>query len=111
MGGVPLRALRGSPDDRPPGEPRLVGYLYLLPAFVAFAAFVLYPLYNAARISLYDYDGITVGTWTGLSNYSDVFTDPRSAWISMRQTVGGAQKVVTSCEAITLKRARASKRS
>ena len=82
MGGVALRALRGSPDDRPPGEPRLVGYLYLLPAFVAFAAFVLYPLYNAARISLYDYDGITVGTWTGLSNYSDVFTDPdlRSAF-------------------------------
>jgi raffinose/stachyose/melibiose transport system permease protein len=82
VGGFPLRALRSSPDDRPPGEPRLVGYLYLLPAFVAFAAFVLYPLYNAARISLYDYDGITVGTWTGLSNYGDVFTDPdlRSAF-------------------------------
>jgi raffinose/stachyose/melibiose transport system permease protein len=74
--------LRGSPDDRPPGEPRAVGYLYLLPAFVAFAAFVLYPLYNAAQYSLYDYDGITVGTWTGLSNYGDVFTDPelRSAF-------------------------------
>ena len=82
MGGFPLRALRSSPDDRPPGEPRLVGYLYLLPAFVVFAAFVLYPLYNAARISLYDCDGITVGTWAGLSNYSDVFTDPdlRSAF-------------------------------
>jgi raffinose/stachyose/melibiose transport system permease protein len=82
VGRFPLRALRGSPEDRPPGEPRVVGYLYLLPAFVAFAAFVLYPLYNAARISLYDYDGITVGTWTGLSNYSDVFTDPdlRSAF-------------------------------
>ena len=24
----------GSPGERPPGEPRLVGYLYLLPAFV-----------------------------------------------------------------------------
>ena len=30
-----------SSADRPPGEPRLVGYLYLLPAFVVFAAFVL----------------------------------------------------------------------
>ena len=46
VGGVPLRILRGSPDDRPPGEPRLVGYLYLLPAFAVFAAFVLYPLYR-----------------------------------------------------------------
>ncbi len=82
MGGVPLRRLRGSPDDRTPGEPRAVAYLYLLPAFVAFAAFVLYPLYNAAQYSLYDYDGITVGTWTGLSNYGDVFSDPelRSAF-------------------------------
>jgi raffinose/stachyose/melibiose transport system permease protein len=76
MGGVPLRVLRGSPDDRPPGEPRLVGYLYLLPAFAVFAAFVLYPLYRAVYISFYDWDGLTVGTWTGLSNYADVFSDP-----------------------------------
>lgn len=76
MGGVPLRVLRGSPDDRPPGEPRLVGYLYLLPAFAVFATFVLYPLYRAVYISFYDWDGLTVGTWTGLSNYKDVFTDP-----------------------------------
>lgn len=78
MGAVPLgvagEAGRGG-GDRPPGEPRLVGYLYLLPAAVVFAAFVLYPLYNAARISLYDWDGLTVGTWTGLSNYADVFAD------------------------------------
>ncbi|HEY6888435.1 MAG TPA: sugar ABC transporter permease [Solirubrobacter sp.] len=68
--------MRGSPDDRPPGEPRLVGYLYLLPAFAVFATFVLYPLYRAVYISFYDWDGLTVGTWTGLSNYKDVFTDP-----------------------------------
>jgi raffinose/stachyose/melibiose transport system permease protein len=73
----------GSPGERPPGEPRLVGYLYLLPAFVVFAGFVLYPLYRAAYISLYDWDGLTVGTWTGLSNYADVFTDEdlRSAFV------------------------------
>ncbi len=83
MGGVPLRILRGSPDDRPPGEPRLVGYLYLLPAFAVFATFVLYPLYRAIYISFYDWDGLTVGTWTGLENYKEVFTDPelRSAFV------------------------------
>ena len=82
MGGVPLRIFRGSPDDRPPGEPRLVGYLYLLPAFAVFATFVLYPLYRAIYISFYDWDGLTVGTWTGLDNYKAVFTDPelRSAF-------------------------------
>jgi len=82
VGGVPLTILRGSPDDRPPGEPRLVGYLYLLPAFAVFATFVLYPLYRAIYISFYDWDGLTVGTWTGLDNYKAVFTDPelRSAF-------------------------------
>jgi raffinose/stachyose/melibiose transport system permease protein len=62
--------------ERPPGEPRLVGYLYLLPAFVVFALFVLAPLAHAAYISLFHWDGLTVGTWAGLSNYGDVFNDP-----------------------------------
>jgi raffinose/stachyose/melibiose transport system permease protein len=69
--------------ERPPGEPRLVGYLYLLPAFVVFALFVLAPLVHAAYISLFNWDGLTVGTWAGLSNYGDVFGDPtlRSSFV------------------------------
>lgn len=66
----------GASAERPPGEPRLVGYLYLLPAFVVFALFVLAPLAHAAYISLFHWDGLTVGTWAGLSNYGDVFSDP-----------------------------------
>jgi raffinose/stachyose/melibiose transport system permease protein len=65
-----------SSAERPPGEPRLVGYLYLLPAFVVFALFVLAPLAHAAWLSLFHWDGLTVGTWAGLSNYGDVFSDP-----------------------------------
>jgi raffinose/stachyose/melibiose transport system permease protein len=69
--------------ERPPGEPRLVGYLYLLPAFAVFALFVLAPLAHAAYISLFHWDGLTVGTWAGLSNYGDVFNDPslRSSFV------------------------------
>jgi raffinose/stachyose/melibiose transport system permease protein len=36
----------------PPGEPRRVGYLYLLPAFAVFTAFVLVPLGRRFRLSL-----------------------------------------------------------
>jgi raffinose/stachyose/melibiose transport system permease protein len=73
---------RSGADARPPGEPRRVGYLYLLPAFLVFGAFVLAPLAHAIWISFYDWDGLTVGTWTGLSNYGDVISDPalRSAF-------------------------------
>ena len=60
----------------PPGEPRRIGYLYLLPAFAVFAAFVLYPLGHAVWLSLWEWDGITAGTWAGLGNYGDVVSDP-----------------------------------
>jgi raffinose/stachyose/melibiose transport system permease protein len=73
----------GSPGERPPGEPRLVGYLYLLPAFAVFAVFVLYPLGDAAWISFWNWDGLTPATWAGIENYKAVFTDPdlRSAFV------------------------------
>jgi raffinose/stachyose/melibiose transport system permease protein len=60
---------------RPPGEPRLVGYLYLAPALVVFTAFVLIPLGRAGYYSLYDWDGVTPATWAGLDNYSEVASD------------------------------------
>ncbi|HTE60293.1 MAG TPA: sugar ABC transporter permease [Solirubrobacteraceae bacterium] len=63
-------------DARPPGEPRRVGYLYLLPAFAVFAAFVLVPLGHAFWLSLWEWDGVSPGTWVGLDNYSDVVSDP-----------------------------------
>jgi len=60
---------------RPPGEPRRVAYLYLLPGFVLFAAFVLAPLVHAAWLSLFAWDGVTPGEWVGLDNYGTVVSD------------------------------------
>jgi raffinose/stachyose/melibiose transport system permease protein len=61
--------------ERPPGEPRRVAYLYLLPALAIFALFVLVPLVHAAWISLFSWDGVTPGTWVGLANYKAVVSD------------------------------------
>lgn len=61
----------------PPGEPRRVAWLYLLPALLVYGAFALYPLLRAGWISLYDWDGLSVGSWAGLSNYTVVLTDER----------------------------------
>jgi raffinose/stachyose/melibiose transport system permease protein len=60
---------------RPPGEPRRVAYLYLLPALAAFGLFVLAPLAHAAWISLFSWDGVTPGKWVGLANYKAVVGD------------------------------------
>jgi raffinose/stachyose/melibiose transport system permease protein len=69
--------VRGRPaaDEAPPGEPRRVGYLYLLPGLVVFGAFVLWPLGRSAWLSLFSWDGVTPGTWVGLDNYAAVVSD------------------------------------
>ncbi|TRW46275.1 carbohydrate ABC transporter permease [Georgenia yuyongxinii] len=53
----------------------LAPYGFLLPGLVVYALFLLYPLGRAVQISLYDWDGLTLGTFVGLANYADVLTD------------------------------------
>jgi raffinose/stachyose/melibiose transport system permease protein len=69
--------------ERLPGEARRIGYLYVAPAFVIYAAFNLIPLAQGVNVSFYRWDGITPGTWVGLRNYTEFFTDPliRSGYV------------------------------
>ncbi|MBB2986306.1 raffinose/stachyose/melibiose transport system permease protein [Terracoccus luteus] len=73
-GGRRLRRGR-VPLSHAPGEPRRIAYLYLLPAFLVYAAFLLYPLVRAVQISFYDWDGLTLASWVGFQNYADVLAD------------------------------------
>lgn len=52
-------------------------YLYLLPAFLVYAGFLLYPLLRAAQFSLYDWPGFGPSTFVGLGNYVDLLGDRR----------------------------------
>jgi len=61
---------------RRPGEPRLVGFVYILPAFALYGLFVLLPALDGAWISLFHWDGVTQATWAGVDNYVDALTDP-----------------------------------
>lgn len=61
--------------SRPPGEPRRVAYLFILPAFVVYAAFLLYPIGRAVHLSLYEWDGLTLGRWAGPANYAAIVAD------------------------------------
>jgi raffinose/stachyose/melibiose transport system permease protein len=69
--------------EPPPGEPRRIAYLYLLPALLACGLFVLAPLGHSGWLSLFEWDGITVGEWVGFDNYGDVLSDPdlRAAFV------------------------------
>jgi raffinose/stachyose/melibiose transport system permease protein len=66
-----------------PGERRLAGYLYILPAAAVFAIFVLYPLAQGVWLSLWEWNGLTPATWAGVDNYTEIIEDPslRSAFV------------------------------
>ncbi|MDP9242380.1 MAG: sugar ABC transporter permease [Actinomycetota bacterium] len=78
-----IEAVASKGAARLPGEPRRIGYLYVLPAFLIYAAFNIVPLVQGFNLSFYNWDGITQGTWVGLANYKDFFTDPiiRSSYL------------------------------
>jgi raffinose/stachyose/melibiose transport system permease protein len=59
-----------------PGEPRAVGYLYILPAVAVFVSLVLVPLGQSFWYSLFNWDGLSLATWAGVSNYTSLVTDP-----------------------------------
>jgi len=61
----------------PSGRRRLTPYGFLLPGFVLYAAFLLYPIGRAVQLSLFEWDGLTVGTFVGFQNYLDVFADEK----------------------------------
>lgn len=73
----------GSPSDRRRRPARLgrlpwpMIILFLLPALVLYALFVLYPIVQSARYSLYDWNGLEpLDDFVGLGNFREAFGDP-----------------------------------
>jgi ABC-type glycerol-3-phosphate transport system permease component len=65
-----------------------MGYAYVLPFFVVFAAFSIYPWLDTAWVSLHDvrlstYDQMS---WLGLGNYHNLFTN-EFFWNAFRNTI------------------------
>ncbi|MEZ4672523.1 MAG: sugar ABC transporter permease [Anaerolineae bacterium] len=53
-----------------------IGWLFVLPALIMYAAFVLVPLLMSVQYSFFRWNGITAMTWVGLRNYASVLEDP-----------------------------------
>ncbi|WAP54253.1 carbohydrate ABC transporter permease [Streptomyces sp. S465] len=71
-----LTALTRAYRRRAPGEPRAIGYLYILPALAVYAVFLLYPFGQSVWLSSQHWDGLTVATPAGFDNYRALFSDP-----------------------------------
>lgn len=77
---------------RPPSavvRSRVTPYLFVLPAFLVFAAFSLYPLGRAAQFSLYEWPGFGPSTFVGLRNYAELAGDP-----AFRSAIGNALALI-----------------
>ncbi len=66
------RSRRGPPA---PGDPRNIGWLYVLPGLAFYGLFTLAPLLHTVYYSLFSWDGLTAKTYVGLQNYSSALTD------------------------------------
>lgn len=64
-------------------------YLYVLPAFLVYGLFLLYPLIRAGQFSLYDWPGFGPSKFVGLGNYVDLLGDRR-----FRDAVGHALTLI-----------------
>lgn len=82
VGGAGGSGGRGRRTSRAGGPPsavvrsRWMPYLFILPAFLVYGAFSLYPLIRAAQFSLYEWSGFGASTFVGLDNYIDLASDP-----------------------------------
>jgi raffinose/stachyose/melibiose transport system permease protein len=49
--------------------------LFVIPALVAYTAFVLWPIFQTLRYSFYNWDGVDPAQWAGAQNYKTVFSN------------------------------------
>lgn len=54
----------------------IIGWLFVLPALIIYALFVLQPLVLTVQYSFYKWNGVGPKTWVGLNNYITIFQDP-----------------------------------
>lgn len=52
---------------------RLSAALFLAPALIVFAVYVIYPIFNSIVLSFYDWDGVADKAYVGLANYRELF--------------------------------------
>ena len=65
------------PEFKPIHREAFVGYLFILPTYIGFLIFILYPLIESIRISFLEFSILRDSTYIGLDNYAAMLTDSR----------------------------------
>ncbi|MFF0464523.1 carbohydrate ABC transporter permease [Streptomyces mexicanus] len=85
---APTASAAGLPTDRPPRSERRAGVLLTAPFLVIYLVFLVGPLLVGVVLSFFNTTTVKsgLGEWVGLSNYSEVVTDPQF-WDAMWHSV------------------------
>lgn len=65
------------PEITPKHHEAIVGYLFILPTYIGFVIFILYPLIESMRISFLDFSILRESEYIGLDNYAAMLSDMR----------------------------------
>jgi len=65
------------PELTPRHREAFVGYLFILPTYIGFTIFILYPLIESVRISFQEFSLLRGSTYIGFDNYVQMFADGR----------------------------------
>jgi raffinose/stachyose/melibiose transport system permease protein len=69
------RRRRRRAGGRAPGDPRNIGWLYVLPGFAFYALFTMAPMLHTIYYSFFSWDGLTGKLYVGLANYREALGD------------------------------------
>ena len=61
-------------------------WLFLAPALMFFAIYVIIPIFQSLSISLYEWDGLSEATYVGFENYRKLWDDPKFV-VSLRNNL------------------------
>nr|WP_243730292.1 sugar ABC transporter permease [Marinomonas balearica] len=60
--------------------------VFLLPAVILFAVYVIFPIAQSIWLSFFEWDGLGEKTFVGLANYEELFTDYQF-WIALKNNI------------------------
>jgi ABC-type sugar transport system permease subunit len=69
--------------DNPPYVRPYHAYLFILPGLAIYVLFVLWPILNTARYSLFDWTGFSEPVYIGFDNYRELWNDG-DFWLALR---------------------------
>lgn len=61
-------------------------WLFLMPAMLMFAVYVVYPIIQSISLSFYEWDGLGDKVWVGWNNYIELFDDD-NFWTSLKNNI------------------------